>query len=145
MSLITLKKLDEEDPTLNPNVYFIYLENYKNTGGDYITKMFRKRDNTLPITIKKSGGKQASSYWTYDDSLWVNEQINTEFSNIEEALYHNMIVILPLEIMHSEHYNEALFEKISKPIFTYFSLRYTSLISGFQPKSKKLSFTERNE
>ena len=53
MPIIKQSKIDLNDLNENPNVFFVYMENAKKTNGDFITKMLRDKDNTLPVTLKR--------------------------------------------------------------------------------------------
>ena len=56
MPIIHQHTLKEHDVEFNSNVFYLFIENEKKKGGDYVSTMLRDVPNGLPMTLKRSGG-----------------------------------------------------------------------------------------
>ena len=69
MPIIHQHTLKEHDVEYNSNVFYLFIENERKKGGDYVSTMLRDVPNGLPVTLKRSGGTGIDSY--YDDDEYV--------------------------------------------------------------------------
>lgn len=135
MPLIRQHKFSEQDPLSNPNVYYVYMENYKKQGGDIIAKTLRGRTNSLPITVKKAHGKLVGTYWEDSDFSWLVAYLDKEFDNIERVLNINHTVIFLEETVNSSaEYNEEHLKKKSEKLHKYIEDRWRRIITSYEPK-----------
>lgn len=136
MPIIKQSKIDLNDLNENPNVFFVYMENAKKTGGDFITKMLRDKDNTLPVTLKKSGGTELDSYWIDKDLDFVQETLDNDLRAIEEILLNRGVVVFPLQMFNTEHFVEEKFSQAGKRLFNDFVVKLEMLMIRYLPKNR---------
>lgn len=135
MPLLHQHRFSELDPSSNPNVYYIYMENYKKQGGDIITKTLRGSQNSLSLTVKKAHGKTINTYWDDSDFPWLVTHLDKEFDNIERVLNINHTVVFLEETVNSSvEYNEDYLKKKSKKLHNYIKDRWRRIISSYEPK-----------
>ena len=123
MPLINQYRLHENDPMLNENVFYVYLENETQKGGDSIAQMLRWRDNALSLTVKKTGGEGINSY-----------HMDEQYISIVYRLNRQCVVIFPMEITNSSHIVAAHYDINCPKFFAYFWETLNNIMVQYRPR-----------
>jgi hypothetical protein len=134
MPIIHQHTLKEHDVEYNSNVFYLFIENEKKKGGDYVSTMLRDVPNGLPITLKKSGGTGIDSYYDDDEYIPIIYALNVDLDNINGLLLHRAIVVIPDITFHNDHLNMEFFNRKCPKFYKHFTTRYHHLIKQFAPK-----------
>jgi len=134
MPIIHQHTLKEHDVEYNSNVFYLFIENEKMKGGDYVSTMLRDVPNGLPMTLKKSGGTGIDSYYDDDEYIPIIYALNVDLDNINGLLLHRAIVVIPDITFHNDHLNMEFFNRKCPKFYKHFTTRYHHLIKQFAPK-----------
>jgi len=134
MPLINQYRLHENDPMLNPHTFYVYLENDAQKGGDHISQMLRWRENTLPLTVKKTGGEDIKSYHSDEQYIPIVYHLNLDFEKIRNRLNRQCVVVFPMEIANSSHIIAAHYELSCPKFFKYFWETLNSVMIQYKPR-----------
>ena len=134
MPIIHQHTLKEHDVEYNSNVFYLFIENEKMKGGDYVSTMLRDVPNGLPMTLKKSGGTGIDSYYDDDEYIPIIYALNVDLDNINGLLLHRAIVVIPDITFHNDHLNIEFFNRKCPKFYKHFTTRYHHLIKQFAPK-----------
>ena len=134
MPIIHQHTLTEYDVEHNRNVFYLFIENEKEKGGDDISKMLRDVPNGLPITLKRSGGSGIDSYYDDDEYVPIIYTLNVDIDNINGVLLQRAIVVIPDITFQSDHFNMEFFNRKCPKFFDHFTVRYDHLRKQFAPK-----------
>ena len=134
MPIIHQHTLKEHDVEYNSNVFYLFIENEKMKGGDYVSTMLRDVPNGLPMTLKRSGGTGIDSYYDDDEYIPIIYALNVDLDNINGVLLHRAIVVIPDITFHNDHLNMEFFNRKCPKFYKHFTTRYHHLIKQFAPK-----------
>ena len=134
MPIIHQHTLKEHDVEYNSNVFYLFIENEKKKGGDYVSTMLRSVPNGLPMTLKRSGGSGIDSYYDADEYVPLIFTLNVDMDNINGVLLQRAIVVIPDSTFQSDHFNMEFFNRKCPKFFDHFTVRYKHLRKQFAPK-----------
>ncbi len=134
MPIMHQHTLKEHDVEYNSNVFYLFIENEKRKGGDYISTMLRSVPNGLPMTLKRSGGSGIDSYYDDDEYVPIIYALNVDLDNINGVLLQRAIVVIPDITFQSDHFNMEFFNRKCPKFFDHFTVRYDHLRKQFAPK-----------
>lgn len=88
-------KISSDDVEDNPEVIFVYLENFDCKAGDSLARSIREFDNAHGIRVKRSPGSSASAYYTGEDVPEACTLIEEDIEAIRDYIKSDVLVVMP--------------------------------------------------